>query len=136
MKCYHCRENDAEYRFIIHYMDQVGEIHLCETCLERFRRYTEKLFGDDRESEPARKDTGDDPRIRGFYRGFAPSGARPRALGEDDFPADAGDAMRRRRRLNELRESLKAAVAREDYETAATLRDEINRFSYSFTRDE
>jgi protein-arginine kinase activator protein McsA len=135
MKCYHCHENNAEYRFIINYMDQVGEIHLCETCVERFRRYAHKLFAGYTESEPAMKDPGDGPIIRGYYSEFSP-GVKPRALGEDDFPIDAGAIMRRRRWLNELRERLKVAVEQEDYEAAAALRDEINRCCYSFMGEE
>lgn len=51
----------------------------------------------------------------------APARARP----EPDVPADAGEDIRRRRELTALREQLRGAVGREDYERAAELRDRL-----------
>lgn len=129
MKCYHCNENEAEYRFFVNYMGQMGEIHVCGDCVEKFRHYAEKMFEELKENGgPALEGWGAGP-IGVAPMGFAPprpAAARP--IGKDPFPEDAGSLMKQRRQLNELRQRLQDAVDREDYESAAGIRDEIAKY--------
>lgn len=115
MKCYHCGENEAELRFFVNYMGQSGEVHLCTECVEKFKAYTSAMF-QEMAAGPAAVWAGS---------GLSREPVEVRAIGEDTFPLDAGVEIRRRRRLGELKAALGKAVELEDYETAASLRDQI-----------
>ena len=119
MKCYHCNENDAESRFIINFFGQTGEILLCQTCLEELRRYAGIVF------EEFRRDWNRDDNYDHHQHEQSDHKDIPEEAPVEAVEWDAGAALRRRRRLNELTRQLANAVAREDYELAATLRDEI-----------
>ena len=117
MKCYNCSKNEADNRLLVNYMGHAGEVHLCSECLESFRQYASSILKEVRE--------------KGFTQPYAwPNfelSASRDAGGGRNFPVDAGEKIKRFRRLGELRESLKAAVEIEDFETAAVIRDEIYR---------
>ena len=104
MKCYNCPNIEAAGRIWINYMGSSKEVYLCAGCLENLKRYASPAPGESAES-------------------WTPS---PHAWPQP-FPADAGEEIKRERRMEELREKLRAAVEVEDYESAAALRDEIYR---------
>jgi len=97
-------------------MGHAGEVYLCAGCLEDFKQYASSMLREVTES--------------GVPHPYAwPNiGLRAAQVGEPGtFMTDAGDKIKRARRLGELREKLRAAVEAEDYETAVILRDEIYR---------
>lgn len=120
MLCYHCNENQADYRFLVNIMGNMGEVHLCGDCVKQFQQYAGSLF----------QDAHNHVQATGWNLSGAPvdagqTDAPPRPLGEDPFPLDAGEDVKRRRKLNELKSQLRMAVSSENYERAAMLRDEI-----------
>lgn len=110
MKCQYCNHNEAENTFIIRFPGGEQEIHLCEECTQKAKEYYEMA----RQGSPM----GDFPAWG--------SDAAQRRTGEAPFPADAGTAIKQRRRLNGLRARMQEAIAAEHYEEAARLRDEIS----------
>ncbi|MDI6872189.1 MAG: UvrB/UvrC motif-containing protein [Bacillota bacterium] len=89
---------------------QVGQF-ACSHCYEEFEPYLEGLFR----------------RVQGGteHVGKSPGQGRPRP--RPAKPARAVAAPASKPRLEQLREELAAAIAREEYERAAELRDEIRR---------
>lgn len=108
MKCQYCNQNDAENTFIVYMMGEQREIHLCGECTERLKQYNEAM-------QHATAQQG------GGWQGAS----APRGVDSDNFPTDAGREVKNRRRINGLRARLEEAVALEQYEEAARLRDEI-----------
>lgn len=109
MKCQYCHENEAENTFMVQFPGGMQEIHLCARCTEGAKRYVEMAHQSHPESFPAWG-----------------AGTPDRKVGDSPFPDDAGEDIRQRRRLNALRARLTDAVANEQYETAARLRDQIS----------
>jgi len=105
-------------------MGHAAEIFICSDCLESLRQYAAGILAEVRERGLTSPQPYAWPNID---LREPPEDSAAREAGEDFFPLDAGEKIRRRRRLAELREKLRRAVEREDYETAATLRDEIFR---------
>lgn len=101
MKCQYCNHNEAEHNFRVLMMGEVHEVHLCSECTHKFQQYYESM-----QQQPA----------------YAGAG---RHTTNDNYPSDAGDDIKVRRRLNGLRTRLKEAIELEKYEEAARLRDEI-----------
>lgn len=123
MLCQYCNQEESDYRFYIHFGAEANEVHLCAGCAEKLStqffyhmRQMIPNFGFDGERTGSSLPFGSFPFAKGVDR----------KLGEDPFPLDAGEDIRMRRRLNELRARLADAVHREDYEHAARLRDEIS----------
>lgn len=110
MKCQYCNHNEADFTFRVLIMGEERQIHLCKECTQRFKQYHEAVE-------------------RGMAGGGYPFGGRPstgrREVGSSPFPTDAGSEIKARRKLNSLRNRLSEAVANEQYEEAARLRDEI-----------
>lgn len=135
MKCYYCGENEAEYRFFINYMGNMGDIRLCGSCMEKIHLLAAPFLQElqNHLQEQPRDQSGWQQQMPAFLRqtGFDPAAfARNqpgRGLGEDSFPLDAGDEFKQRRKLNELRAQMSLAITVEDYEKAACLRDEITQ---------
>ncbi|MDL2233532.1 UvrB/UvrC motif-containing protein [Ruminococcaceae bacterium OttesenSCG-928-L11] len=126
MKCFNCNQNEADQRFFVNYMGNTGEIHLCSHCVEQFQQMAGSMFQNPAAWGPYMANPQffqhlgmSVPPQMGFHRNSEIN---------DAAPIDAGDALRNRRRLNELRAKMNRAAAAEDYEAAATLRDEIARF--------
>ncbi|MGE5554058.1 MAG: UvrB/UvrC motif-containing protein [Betaproteobacteria bacterium] len=96
---------------------QVGQF-ACSHCYEEFEPYLEGLF---RRVQGGTEHVG---KVPGQER------SKPRRTGakaaQVDQPAGLG-ASAPQSRLERLRDELKAAIAREEYERAAELRDEIRR---------
>ena len=131
MKCQCCNKNEAEQRLHINILGQAADIGLCASCVRRLKVYVAGMMDAMRLSELT--DEGELYIIRRAENAFP---GKDVFLGKDDAPEkdpfpggdgapDAGDQIKLRRRLNELRQQMKDAVAAEDYEAAATLRDEI-----------
>ena len=120
MKCYNCSCNEAGTRLLVNYMGHAAEIFICTECLGSINA----IFAKVRERGLASPRPYAWPNID---LREPPEDIEPREVGDDLFELDAGEEIRQRRRLAELREKLRRAVEREDYETAATLRDEIFR---------
>ena len=113
MKCHNCTNTQADTRLLINFMGQVAEIYFCADCLNDLRRQTQAS------GFPLAQQSYDWP---GFEQN-TPAQEDP----DNGFELDAGDDIKRQRLLCELREKLKDAVAAENYEAAAILRDEIYR---------
>ena len=114
MNCYNCSHSQADHRLLVSYMGRTGEVFLCAKCLEDFKQYAASILKEVAENDFAQ------PRVwqnLGLHM--------PGEIGSTPFPPDAGEEIRRKRHLGELREKLRAAVEIEDYESAAVLRDEI-----------
>ena len=116
MKCYNCSESEAAGRLLINYMGQTNEVYLCSQCLENFRQREASILREIKESAIPYPHAWPNVELRVAQMG-----------GPQPFPPDAGEKIRRERRLEELREKLRTAVEAEDYESAAALRDEIYR---------
>lgn len=97
---------------------QVGQF-ACSHCYEEFEPYLEGLF---RRVQGGAEHTGKRPGRPA--RGAAPATPRP----ADGAPSLAA-------RIEALRKELAAAVAREDYERAAEVRDEIRKLEKAGERD-
>ncbi|MCL2056301.1 MAG: UvrB/UvrC motif-containing protein [Oscillospiraceae bacterium] len=108
MKCQCCGKNEVQQRLYINILGQAGDIGLCPVCIKRLKLYAAGMMDALRPDGPPPEDE-----LSGLKHGDSP------------FPEDVGEHIRARRRLNELRRRLEAAVAAEDYESAAGLRDEI-----------
>jgi protein-arginine kinase activator protein McsA len=116
MLCSHCNKNEAESIVYLDYMGQKSEMYLCGECMNNMRQYMSGFY-------------------RQFSKGIEPNGEPQTPVPEEVkpepceegavFPIDAGDAIRDRRRLGELKAKLTSAIQREEYEEAAALRDEI-----------
>lgn len=124
MKCFNCGKNEADSRFVVNYMGNLSEVHLCRECLEQIQNYAGRMMrlsgGEGAPFTPG----------PGMEWGFAPPSSGHRRIGvteerKDDFPMDAGEDIRERRKMSSLKARLEDAIGREDYEEAARLRDEI-----------
>lgn len=131
MACFYCGTQNADFRFFVNYMGHAGEVHLCGHCLEKIKNYTSgmaKALEEIQKHSPGAIPDGpvDIPAVplNGYFSG---KGERPRPLGQDPFPLDAGSDVKRRRLLDALRTKMQRAVEREDYESAAQLRDELHK---------
>lgn len=107
MRCDYCNENEANNTFIVNFMGEEKEVHLCDECTHKAKQYYEAM----------RQESKGFP---GWGGSNVP--ARRRA---NPFPLDAGKEIRQRRHLNQLHARLREAVNAERYEDAAKLRDEI-----------
>lgn len=129
MKCEKCGKNEASYFYRENINGRRRELHLCEDCArsEGIANPFEQRGGDlfDLFFSPF---GGLESR---FFRPVVSiaSGAREREQ-EPERPASSAAApaqspFARRRERNILQQRLDEAVAREDYETAITLRDQL-----------
>ena len=131
MKCEHCGKNGATFHYKSNINGVVKEVHLCEACAAELG-YTEQLRGAFRPMRPF-----SDP----FEPLFGTLGSH--LLTEFPSPVEEKvpeqpkplvdeveqNKLRQQRQRNALQTQLKNAIAAEDYETAARLRDELKRLS-------
>ena len=124
MKCYHCNENEADSRFYINFFGQTAEILLCQDCLAALEKYAGAIYDEFQREWKAAVPEEHHHHHHGEERARIHMQEEARAV-----PAewDAGTTLRNRRQMNEMQKKLEDAVAREDYERAAELRDEIAR---------
>lgn len=148
MNCQNCGRHEATFHYRANINGEQTEQHLCPECAANmegsvfaqageqslFQSMAGSLFGD-----------------HGFFGGMpdalmgdfwaAPGWSAPRVAAPDaanapqapsadrgpEIPVDAGEEVKKRRRINALRQEKNNAVQAEDFERAAALRDEIYR---------
>ncbi|MCL2827876.1 MAG: UvrB/UvrC motif-containing protein [Oscillospiraceae bacterium] len=130
MKCQNCGVIDASYHYRSNINGTVTEQHLCVACAQNVENPIGALadfFGGNLFVTQ---------RPRGvFFVPFAqempgltqppPTPAlEPKEL---EIPAEADDALKHRRQVNQLRQEMETAITAENFERAAELRDEIQR---------
>lgn len=117
MKCQYCNQNEANNSFIVNdFMNQQHQIHLCNDCVDKFKKYVTYMNNQYNNGQQLPMGWG-----------FASTYSSARGIDEDNFPSDAGEAVKQRRRLNELYFQLRNAATKEEYEKAGQLRDEIKK---------
>ena len=140
MKCQNCGMNDATFYYRSNVNGRVTEQHLCADCARRLG-YSESLrpasfFDDDFFTRPFRMF---EPLFGGLGTRLltefpapaeteqeAEAAAQPRA--DDALVGQAErEQLQRQRQRNALQNQLKAAIASENYEEAARLRDELKK---------
>lgn len=116
-QCRHCGLTYDDFR-------QVGQF-ACSRCYEEFEPYLEGLF---RRVQGGTEHTGKAPG-RPAQTAAAASPARPEVASRPASPPRSAGAAAAAgpSRVEQLRKELAEAVAREDYERAAELRDEIRK---------
>jgi protein-arginine kinase activator protein McsA len=126
MRCSHCNKNEAESIVYLDYMGQKSELYLCGECMESMRQYVNGLYRQFRGDGSQNAEPQPEAEASAPFESPSESEPVPEPRAEGGaFPDDAGDAIRDRRQLAELRAKLRAAIQKEDYEQAAALRDEI-----------
>lgn len=149
MKCTNCGKNIASWHYRSSINGQVTEEHLCSECAEK-RYGSEDVFsGFDRMFDgffsPLDSLFGNGRSVFEDLDSFMmPTLVMPRiklVLREKDDEAKAKEAvterpeedpeLSRRRRINALREQMKAAAEKEDYEQAAKIRDQLRELEKS-----
>lgn len=135
MKCEKCGMNEANFFYRESINGQRREMHLCSECagteglVSRAERRGGDLFGSD--IFDLFFSSFGLPGMGGFLRPVmaAPLKAPKRAAQEGESRAEqhsaVDEALKKRREQNMLRLQLRDAVAREDYESAITLRDQL-----------
>ena len=139
MKCQHCGKNEATFYFKSNINGEVRQVHLCQECAVELG-YTEKIRGGFR---PMNLFAGDEffaRTVNPWAPLFGGLGARlltefPSPVEAEEKAAPAADLlsgqeqeeMKKQRQKNALEAQLKAAVAAEDFEAAAKLRDELRQ---------
>ncbi|MBQ9411717.1 MAG: UvrB/UvrC motif-containing protein [Oscillospiraceae bacterium] len=133
MKCDRCGK-DANFYYSSTVNGQHSERCLCADCAREAGFENAFEFGDMEAMAGVLSGligsilSGEKP---GSAGAFGPMAAvrrlsRPLSEAESKIPADAGEEVRARRETEALRQQLADAVAAEDYELAASLRDQLN----------
>ncbi len=112
MLCQMCHKNEADQYYLGNWNGTLFVAGICSDCAENL---------EERVSQSGRGDMV--RRMIGLY----PGKVTPRADGSVPFTEQADEATLAKVHLNELRAQLNEAAAREDYQEAARLRDEIER---------
>ncbi|MGX8699323.1 MAG: UvrB/UvrC motif-containing protein [bacterium] len=142
MKCTICGKNNASYHYRTNINGRITEAHLCPECAGKAENIPEEVRNWDDDRLFGSFDRMFDDFFRrpfGSLSGFMPSlllagpsvetSAEPRQQPQvvESTPAPADDGLARRRQVNALRNQMHEAAAREDYEEAARLRDELKK---------
>lgn len=131
MKCEHCGKNEATFYYKSNINGVVKEVHLCADCAAELG-YTEQLRGAFRPmhlfADPFEPLFGS---LGTHLLTEFPSPVEDKATQPPKPLVDEIDQkkLREQRQRNALQTQLKNAVAAEDYETAAKLRDELKKLS-------
>ncbi len=112
MLCQMCHKNEADQYYLGDWNGTLFVAGICSDCAENL------------ENRASQSGHGD--MIRRMI-GLYPGKTTPRADGSVPFTEPADAATLGKVHLNELRAQLTEAAAREDYQEAARLRDEIER---------
>lgn len=116
MICQHCHKNEASNSFLFYFMGQEYHVHLCDECTGRLRQHIAAA-----QRQYARSQSP----FTGWW--MTMNGMPTQNDMASRFPEDAGDTIRKRRVLNQLKARLSDTLDREEYEKAAMLRDEIKK---------
>jgi protein-arginine kinase activator protein McsA len=139
MKCQNCGRDEVNFFYSSNINGSVRETRLCAECAEKLGarealRDVPRAVRAGFEEELLSSFFGL-PRLlrRGSSGNRAEGGAESAATAavaapEAPAPAEIDEAMSRRRELNVLRERMRTAAEAEDFETAARLRDAIQKF--------
>ena len=131
MKCEHCGKNEATFYYKSNVNGVVKEVHLCADCAAELG-YTShlrdafrpmRLFSDPFEPLFGALGTHLLTEFPSPVEEKVPEQPQPLVDGIEQAK------LREQRQRNALQAQLKAAVATEDYETAARLRDELKKLS-------
>ena len=128
MKCQHCGLHLANVHYTSNINGRVIEQHLCTTCAQLGQTATnplDELFGNAFFATPFSYGSRLFERPRNEQAGVATI-TPPHPLAKQ-IVIDADETLTKRRTLNMRKAQLKDAVAAEQYEEAAKLRDEIYR---------
>ena len=145
MKCEHCGKNTANYHYISDVNGNVTEKHLCSQCAGELEQETDLFSGAERMMDSMFSSFFGHrslPAWGGFSRMMTmPALALPRIVvyvpEETERTAPKKTApekaeqekvdpeMQKKRELNMLREQMRAAAEKEDFEKAAEIRDKI-----------
>ncbi len=112
MLCQMCHKNEADQYYLGNWNDTLFVAGICSECAKNL---------EERVSQSGRGDMV--RRMIGLY----PGKVTPRADGSVPFTEQADEETLHKIRLNEKKAQLAEAAAREDYQEAARLRDEIER---------
>ena len=138
MKCQHCLAKEATFHYQSNINGQISEQHLCAACAQQVHGPTfaavgarsmdlfqnlfhAPFFGSAMFGVPAMRQMPN-------AEAALPVAPEPR---EASVPREVEDVFKQRRVRNQLQAELGAAVAAEDYERAAELRDEIYRLEHT-----
>ena len=147
MKCEKCGKNIANYHYISDINGDVTEKHLCSACAGELEHETDLFSGAEqmmdslfdsffgRRSLPAWGGFGRRmtmpalalPRIVVYVPEKAGQAAPETAAPEKTEQEKVDPEMQRKRELNMLREQMRAAAEKEDFEKAAEIRDKIKK---------
>ncbi len=112
MLCQMCHKNEASQYYLGDWNGTLFVAGICSDCADNISQRADQ--------------SGHGDMIRRMI-GLYPGKPTPRAEGEVPFQEQADEGMLCKVRLNECRAKLAEAAAREDYQEAARLRDEIAR---------
>jgi protein arginine kinase activator len=143
MKCQNCGNHEANFHYSQNINGAVTEQHLCGDCAERLG-YAGGFFKDPDASIRSLVNDFFAPRISepsfpSFHSFFSPSfpaafripsqtaEAMPAAAAQGTAAPQIDETLKKRREVNILREQMRAAAEREDFEKAAEIRDQIRQ---------
>ena len=146
MKCERCGKRVANYHYMSNVNGKVTEQHLCDQCAAELEgresvfasagRMFDRMFSDFWDDGFGRMAMPGFGGFGGFFGapvGFSPciqlTPERPEASVRTAAPAAepmADPEMAKKRQINVLREQIRAAVEKEEYEKAAQLRDQLH----------
>lgn len=140
MKCGKCGKNEANYYYRQTINGLTREVRLCSDCAkeEGMDKHFAQSFAFDRGFGRSFFEdffTPFTPLDSFFAKYLQPANASEEKANtgateaREQQPAPMDDELKRRRERNKLEHQLKEAVAREDYETAITLRDQLKKLS-------
>jgi len=137
MNCQHCGAANASYHYRSNINGTVTEQHLCAACVQSMESpmgaladfFGENLFGNGLGGRRQRPQgvffVPFAPEVPGLIQPSVPTPElEPNELA---IPAEADDGLKHRRQVNQLRQEMETAIAAENFERAAELRDEIRR---------
>ena len=130
MKCEKCGKNEANFYYKETVNGRSRELHLCSECAEE-EGLTSRMESCGSDLFDLFFSSFGLPSLGGFLRpamAAQPRMMKTRSLNEEGWREQASPvdgALKKRREQNMLRAKLQDAVAREDYETAITLRDQL-----------
>lgn len=116
MKCQHCHEHEATLSFVVNWMGIEQEVHICESCAEKWRQYIIAT-----QQHNAWNQMGGNAWL------YMQKPEKARDLGSSPFLRATSSDLQKRRRLVSLKYQLEQAILAEQYEEAARIRDEIKK---------
>lgn len=138
MKCQNCGKHEATFHYRLNMNGEVMEQHLCSACAAGMKDSVFAQAGQQAMFAPMAGSLFGSM-ANEFFNDFPAWGApwitAPGAAGipaapvesDPEIPVDAGEDIKKRRKINALRQEQETAVKTENFERAAEIRDEIYR---------